>query len=215
MKHGTTSIQGQSILEIIIALGIGGILIIGAVAAISTSLQADVEGTASQTASFLTQELADNVSVFASANWRNIYDLDKSPSQYYLVEASGSFTSASGSETIVVSGTDFTRYFTLENVSRDANGAIQETYVLANDDPSTQKLEVVTTWATSNNQTATSSFTKYLARRGNVVFVQTDWVGGPTYPVVDTIPLPNNSYTEYATSTNVATSTGSISIEGL
>jgi hypothetical protein len=214
MRGDNSKIRGQSILEILIALAVGAILIVGAVTAISSSLKVEVEGTAFQTASFLALGLADSTSSLAVSSWRNIYDLAKSPNQFYLTVSSGSFVVSSGSESVSVGNTDFTRYFTVENVSRDSNGDIEATYMSANDDPSTQKLTVVTTWLNSGGTISTHSLEKYITRRGSLIFVQTDWSEDFVEPA-EVITLPNNTYKKFATSTAIATTTGAIKIQGL
>jgi Tfp pilus assembly protein PilV len=211
---GNFGISGQSILEIVVALAIGTILIVGAVTAISSSLRVDVESTNQQIASFLNQELANNVSAFSASNWRNIYDLGKSPDQFYLVDSGGVFTTSSGNEMITVNGVEFDRYFTVENVSRDGGGAIESTYIVANDDPSTQKLKVFTVWSVSGGS-ASNTIDKYLTRSGSLVFVQTDWIGDFTDPVIEVVSLPDSSYNKFATSTDITLISGSIKIQGL
>lgn len=207
------NISGQSILEIVVALAIVAVLVVGAVAVISSSLRIDVESTNHQIASFLNQELINNASAYSNSNWRNIYDLTKSPDKFYLADSGGIFSSPSGSETLTINGVDFERYFIVENVSRDGGGSIESTYVSANDDPSTQKISVFTTWPTSGGS-ATSSIDKYITRGGNIVFVQTDWSGDFTDPPsVEIVALPDDAYDKFATSTNIATTTGAIQID--
>jgi len=213
MARRFSNIKGQSILEIIIALAVGAILIVGAVTALSSSLRVDTDITGQQTALFLSQELINNVSNFANSNWRNIYDLAKSPTKFHLTVTAGSFATSSGTEAVSMNNIDFTRYFTVESVSRNG-GSIEAVYNIANDDPSTQKVNVFTTWVV-NGDTATSSLQKYLTRHGNLVFVQTDWNDGATYPTVEKVTLPNSTYKKFATSTSIATTTGAIKIEGL
>jgi hypothetical protein len=206
---------GQSIFEVVIALAIGAILIIGAVTAISVTLKADVEETSFQTANFLNQELLNNASIIAQSNWRAIADLDKSPTQYYISVSSGSFATSSGSENISVDEKSFTRYFTLENVSRDpATQNIETTYQSVNDDPATQRITVSASWTTSGGSTETSQITKYLTRHTSEIYRQTAWSWG-TDPVLETVSLPDSGYEKFATSTNIATTTGAIKIQGL
>lgn len=208
--------RGQSLIEIMIALGIGAVLIVGAVAAITTSLKSGSENKTNQIGSFLNQELVDNVTVYARSNWRSIWDLNKGSSQYHLTPSGSFFATSTGQETTIVDGASYSRFFTIQNVSRDSNNNIEleSSYNAANDDPSTQLITVTTTW-NSAGSVSSSILNKYITRYRNEVFVQTDWSGGATVLVSEPpeiITLPNN---RFATSTAISTTTvGQIRIVG-
>ena len=206
--------SGQSLIEIVIALGIGAVLIVGAVIAITTSLKSGSENKTTQTGSFLTQELIDHVTVYARADWRNIWDLSKSPTEYHIVVSGSTFATSSGQEVVMVDGVSYNRYFILQNTSRDGSGNIEIVYNSANDDPSTQRVSVTTTWSVPGG-VSSYALTKYLTRNRNDVFVQTDWSGGATVLISEppeVITAPNN---RFATSTNISTTTvGQIKITG-
>ena len=86
----------------------------------------------------------------------------------------GSLVVQSGTEHITLDGFEFTRYFYIENVNRDAGGNIA---VSGTDDPSTQKATVVVSYNISGSD-RTITETLYLTRWRNSVFRQTDWSGG-------------------------------------
>ncbi len=69
----------------------------------------------------------------------------------------------------------YSRYFYVDNVSRDSGGAIESTYNSNNDDPSTQKV----TAAVLGEEGRKIEFFSYFSRsRRNSVFWQVDWSGG-------------------------------------
>jgi len=206
---------GQSIFEVVIALSIGTILIVGAVTAIATTLKVDVEETSFQTALFLNQALMNSVSALAQSDWRAIADLEKSPTQYFVSVSLGAFATSSGSESVTIDGKNFTRYFTVENVSRNpATQNIESTYQSANDDPATQQITAVTSWLASDGTTVTRQLKKYLTRHKSEIFIQTAW-SWATDPVIETVSLPDENYEKFAAATNIATTTGAIKIQGL
>lgn len=198
--------RGQSLIEILAGVAISAIIIGGAAGLISVTLRSDLQNKSYQVASSLNQELINNITVFSQANWRNIYDLNKSPAKYYLSTNGAGFTAFSGEESIVVEGVTYSRSFSVDNVNRDSNGNIVE---VGTDDPSTQKITITTSWEAGSQNV---SFVKYLTRSRNEVFRQTDWSGGDGQE--GPITSPNN---RFATSTNIdfVTTMGAIRIQGL
>ncbi|KKU15187.1 hypothetical protein A3A20_01325 [Candidatus Wolfebacteria bacterium RIFCSPLOWO2_01_FULL_45_19] len=103
----------------------------------------------------------------------------------------------------------YMRSFYVENVNRDANGAIA---VSGTDDPSTQKITVTSGWEIL---AATDSFSqfRYFTRHSNRLFSQTDWSGGYTDPTDN--PITATTTASFNTSTNIDYATsGQIRIEG-
>ena len=168
-------ISGQSLVEILIGIAIGAILIGGAAATIALTLRSNVQNKNIQIATSLAQEILDKTAVFSEANWRNIYDLSKSPTQYYLTASGAAFSVMTGSEAVVVDAINFARYFVVENVSRDSGGSIVTSG--GTDDPSTQKIIAYATW-TEVGETAEVKLQKYITRSRNLVYRQTDWAAG-------------------------------------
>ena len=193
--------KGQSLIEIIIALAIAGIMIGAATTAIVFNLRKGVDVEITQTANSLRQELVDNIKVLTEANWHSLYDVTKG-AQYYV---SSTRVFAAGEEILNINGKNFTRYFIVENVKRDGNGDI--TKGSGTDDPSTQKVTVTIIGEGSRS----ISVAYHLTRNRNIVFNQTDWSGGSGQTGVTT--EANN---KFATSNNInyASSTGAIKLEG-
>jgi prepilin-type N-terminal cleavage/methylation domain-containing protein len=104
--------------------------------------------------------------------------------------------------------TAFTRYFNIENVSRDSNGDIVTSG--GNNDPSTQKITVYIEWPTTSGDTGQVSVVDYVTRWANRVFNQSDWSGGSGQTGV--ITEPNNRFDN---ATSISNPAGSIRIEGL
>lgn len=214
--------KGQSLVEILIAIGIGAILIGGATAVVIPILRSNLETRNVQIATSLTQEYLDNLQNLTEANWFNIYNppAPKGPaSQFYLAPTSTTFMILSGATSTVIEGRTFTRYFSIENVNRDLCGAGDITAnatttctsgpgtVGVTDDPSTQKITATVTWPEGRSL----SKSQYLTRIRNEVFVQTDWFEGPGQE--GPITSENN---RFATSTNIdyISTAGSIKIQG-
>jgi len=212
--------SGQSLVEIIIAIAVGAILIGGATAVLIPILRSNLETRHVQIATSLAQEYLDNLQSLAESDWQIIYSPPsaKGPSsQFYLRATSTTYEILSGATSTVVEGRTFTRYFSIENTSRNLCGASDITTNATSscasgpgssgvaDDPSTQKITTTITWPESRS----ISKTQYLTRNINKVFVQTDWSAGPGQE--GPITSENN---QFATSTNInyTTTTGSIII---
>lgn len=99
--HFLRAQEGQSLMEIIIGLGIGAILIGTASFGIAFTLRSTTANQSLAGASQLTQGVLDNVQSFSNANWQNIYNLGKTSSnQYFLVASGTAFLAVRGDEGI-------------------------------------------------------------------------------------------------------------------
>ncbi len=199
--------SGQSLVELLVAIGVGAILVIGAVAAIAPSIQTHGSALKIQMASALGKELLDNTRAFGEGSWHNLeYLSTTSVHAYYLIATTSPFQIATGTQNVTLATSTFTRYFYLDDVYRNSSGKIDSagTYY----DPSTKKITVVYGWGNG-----TSSLTSYFARTGDNVWSQTDWSGGPNQdgPITAT-----GTNAQFASSTGIdyTTSTGAIVISG-
>jgi len=214
--------RGQSLVEIMIAVGIAAILLGGATAAIIPILRSNLETRNVQITNLLAQEYLDNLESLAESDWHLIYNppSSKGPSsQFYLRATTTTFEIISGTTSTVVEGRTFTRYFSIENVNRDLCGAGDITTnasttctsgpgaVGVTDDPSTQKITVSISWPENRSL----SKIQYLTRSVNRVFRQTDWSGGPGQE--GPITTENNLFTS-SDGINYSSTTGSIKIQG-
>ncbi len=193
--------SGQSFVEIMIAIAVGVIFMVGAAMIISPSLTESGQAIKIQTAATNAQSLINNVRVWSEGSWQNILSLATgSTYRYYLITASSPYTATSGVESIVIATTTYTRYFYLSDVYRTGGviTASGTTY-----DPSTKQVFVVYNW----NAGKTSTISTYITRNEDAVFDQTDWSGGPNQSGVAT-----SAGDQFATSSNIdyTTSTGSI-----
>jgi len=192
------------LVEILVAVGIGTLLVIAAATIIAPALNIGTDAGRTQVGSGLAKELMDNVRSWAASDWHNINNLaTTSANHYYLNTSSSPFTSVSGDESVAVSTTTYTRYFYVENVQRNAGDEIVESG--GSYDPSTKKMTVFYGWQGSSGQ----SFVTYITRSRNAVFHQTDWSGGPGFDVPS-----SSTVIKFSTSTGgvIYTATGSILI---
>ncbi len=200
--------SGQLLVEVLVGMGIGVLLIMAGIAMIVPALKTNTHVTSVQTGSTLANELLDNVRVWSEGDWNNVLALATgTANQYYLVTASSPFTVATGTETLVISTTTYTRSFYVSDVYRDGSGNITTsggTY-----DPSTKQITAVYGWTNS----ATDTLSTYLTRNRNNIYHATDWSGGASGNTGSLTVVDN----QFATSTNIDfTSTpGSITIANL
>lgn len=219
--------EGQSLGEILIALAITGILVGAAATGVTVYLRSNYETKLNQNATFLTQELMDNVRSWAEGDWHRIYDLNKTPANTYsLITSSSPYISSSSAETVTIDNTDYTRYFYVDNVNRDLCGTGYVTSTAATscnpgdvaigDDPSTQRVTVVVTTPSPHAQTITLQ--EYMTRSKVNVFYQNDWSGGSGQESFSTssgssVATVNNRFASSATTT--FSSTGQLTLTGL
>src|SRR3989344_861276 len=151
--------QGQSIMELIVGLGVTTIIVSASAITIAAVLRSDIQAKRLQVATNLTRELSDNTRAFAAADWRNIYDLTHgSGNRYSYVENAN--RTLCGASAITTDGTT-------------ACAQIGATGVA--DDPSTQKLTIVATWPGTETGVR---LIEYVSRSRNAITRQTEWSGG-------------------------------------
>lgn len=162
IKH--PNLCGQSLIELLIAIGVASLFITGITTTIEVALRSSISGKEAQSASYLGQELVDAVTVIAHANWSSIA---QAVGNAYVVSPN---TVAIGQEQITINGVVYTRFFTVASVLRDVSGNL-DTGV---DDPSTKRILVTVQWLGGGPWTVT----KLITRHAHGVFLQTDWFGG-------------------------------------
>lgn len=202
--------NGQSLIEVVIGITIGTLILGTAAGAILLTLRTGSQSKSFQAASILSQALLDGVTSVSEKSWHGIYNLSpKGPStQYYLISSGGILETASGVEEVMTDGSAYTRYFTVENVLRDAGDNIVDTG--GAEDPSTQKITAVTEWVQVGG-IVDVKMVKYLTRSQNLVFRQTDWSGGAGQ--AGAISDVNNKF-DSSTNINFTGTPGSIKIQG-
>jgi type II secretory pathway pseudopilin PulG len=212
-------IGGQSLVEILVALGIGVILIGGVTTLISVDLRSSSESKTNQVVASLTQEMIDSVRSIAESDWKGFYGLSKGPTNKYYI-ASSTLVAMTGTESLTVGTYGFTRYFYIENVNRTRCGigspvAVATTADCAGgfpigegsiaEDPSTQKVSVVVEWTGGGSAVQI----QYVSRTRNGAIRQTDWSGGGGDNSV--ITVPNNKYSVMS-GLDATTTVGSLSV---
>ena len=193
MKHSAKS--GQSLIELLIALAVAGILLGSAATLLQVALRASSQDKFVRAATSLSEELMEKVTVFAGENWRNIYNLSRATSYQIVVEGDGSFAAVGPPNppaTVTIDGVAYTPVFLVDNVYRDGCGtggfAVPQPLPRCplvggnaldgvGEDPSTQKLTVTTSW-NQDGGVAFVSFIKYVTRSQSKALTQTDWSGG-------------------------------------
>lgn len=198
----TTKRNGQSLIEILVASGIGIILVTGAVTLIGPALKSSTVFTRQSVGVGLGSELLKQVKSWGEADWSRIASLaTSSANAYYLNATSSPFSVATGTQYVLVSTSTYLRYFYLDDVGRDAAGFIAAAG--GANDPSTKKVTAVYGYANG----PTSTMVMYIARFPHRMYMQTDWSGGGGVNGPAT-----TTGTTFSTSSNVnyTTTTGSI-----
>ncbi len=198
--------RGAFLLELLIVIALLGIILGVGTQAVYVSLQSGKISGERYVAIGLASESLEAVRGFTEENWQNIYALTKGY-QYQTVKSGSKWATSTAIETIALNKVTYTRYFIVENVSRDStvDRKIESTYSSVSDDPSTQKVTVTVSWIGADPVT----ISEYFVRWKNNTCAQTNWVGGVTSPADSTVPVANCTIsTVYFTSDNtIATST--------
>jgi Tfp pilus assembly protein PilV len=198
--------KGQSLVEVLIGIALGALFILGAASLIAPALQITKQATNVQTQAGLASELSNNLRAWSAGDWHNILNLSTtSANQYYLIASSSPFTATSGTESITIGTTTYTRYFYVDDMYRDSGGNATSTSSGNNYDPSTKKFTLVYGVASST----TSTIALYLSRNQNNSFDQTNWTGGDSQAG----PIKQVN-AKFASSSNIdyATQAGSIAL---
>jgi len=194
MRSEHRSIGGQSLVEILIAVGISATLIGSVVSTYVVSLNSNANARLSAVATELAQETYDNVKAISEAEWNTIYGATKGI-PYYLSLGEQTFSLASGSEDVVANDVTYTRSFVVDDVSRSSGGDIVS--VGGIDDPSTQRVTVTVSWIGTGSARETK-IGGYISRTRNISILLTNWDTGPG----DEGPFVSQT-TSYASSTNI------------
>ena len=91
-SRGLTCVAGQSLIELLVAVSLGAIFVLGVVTAISVTLRLSGQNKHLQTTAFLAQEILDNTTVVGEDDWRKIADLASPPATYHLDTGSSPFS---------------------------------------------------------------------------------------------------------------------------
>ncbi len=202
---------GQSLVELIVAIGVGVVIILGGIGTVAVYLRVSSQDITYQRANFLAQEMIDKINVTAEGNWNKIANATTSS---YLTQSSTStgFTVQSGQESIALDNTNYTRYFYAASVCRDAADFIVDCAVGSND-PFTKKIQIVVGWSYRGSPTSVS-LEKYITRTSNNVYFQDNWVGGQSCA---TDPVFSDYNTQFCSSTpnlDFSSNPGVIKIQG-
>ena len=198
----SVSRSGQSFIELLVAIAVGAIFIVGVAMIIAPSLNESGQAAKIQVAATNAQSLMGNVRTWSEGRWQNILSLATgSTYQYYLITSSSPYTATTGIESIVTATTTYTRYFYLSDVYRDTNGNVTSSGTVY--DPSTKQISVVYGWTGGK----TSTIAAYITRNDNAAFDQSDWSGGASSSAVAT-----SVSNQFASSSNIdySSTTGSI-----
>jgi hypothetical protein len=94
--------RGQSLIEILIAVAVGAIFILGIIAAISPALKGNKDVENLQMGAALANGLIQNLKVFGESDWHNLTALATgSQNLYYLNTGKSPFAAATGTEAIL------------------------------------------------------------------------------------------------------------------
>jgi len=167
--------RGQSLVEILIAVGISATLVGSVVSTYVVSLRSNANARLSAIGTQLAQETYDNVKAIAEADWVSVYSVTKGAT-YHLSLTGDTFDIVSGTEVVGVDEIQYTRFFVIESIQRGIGGDIIE--VGGTDDPSTQKVTVTASWPIAGEADSTT-ITGYISRNRNTSHRSTNWTDGP------------------------------------
>lgn len=182
--------DGFSMFEILVAISIFAVIGIVAAQLIAVGLDTNKKGGQKTTANAIAKEVIETVQAVATEQWNLLHGLGKGASnKYYPANTTAicgaekwCFATTTSGESTTVNNLTYTKYFYINNVSRDATTRnIVES--AGTNDSSTQKVTVVVTWQNSGGAgIGTTTASSYLTRSRNTAAVQTDWASGGSAP---------------------------------
>jgi Tfp pilus assembly protein FimT len=176
-KKRNTKSNGALLLELLIVIALLAAILSVTANATFLSLRSNKISGERDIATALAAETLESARTTAEEDWQNIYSLTKGSQHYHGVQSGTKWTLATADETVTLNGVVYTRYVTIDNVSRDGTTrAIQTTYTSADDDPSTQKATAVVSWSGGNPVT----ISEYFLRWRNKTCAQSAWTTGGT-----------------------------------
>jgi type II secretory pathway pseudopilin PulG len=98
--------KGQSLIEILIATTIGGIIISSVAGLLVSILRLGSDANKIQASAGLAKELLSEIQNYSQNNWYNIYNLAKDGTSYYLVATGTTFQAVTGTESVAVAKGD-------------------------------------------------------------------------------------------------------------
>ncbi|MDD3491775.1 MAG: hypothetical protein PHG13_02350 [Candidatus Pacebacteria bacterium] len=180
--------KAQSLIEILIAIGVGVILVGGSAVLIGASLNSYNSTKQLLQADFLMRQEAEAIQSLARNNWHFIYDLEKQR-DYWIDLSENNWVINAGKEEGHINNIPFLRYFQVYDVFRDANGEIVE--IGDEHDLNTQKVIIFLNYGHDYIDSTSLSF--YLVRSfNNQTFHQFDWSEGDGQK--GPIPNPGNRF---------------------
>ena len=216
--------NGQSLIEVLIALTVGGVLVGTAATLMAVVLRVSSQNVFLRTAASSNEELMEKVTAYAGRRWHcegaancGIYNLQKGLSPtYFLISSGGAFVSQSGEESFVIDDVPYARSFSVQNVCRlgEVISGVTDTVNCASgvEDPSSQYVTVRTSW-TYRGGTGESMLTKYLTRSGNTVLHETEWSIGST-TLADPVYLVPTGQFYSATNIDYRSAPGALKLTG-
>lgn len=198
--------RGQSLLEVLLGTALAALFMVGIATSLAPSLSIDRQVTQLQGQIGLANETINNVKAWANGNWQAVLLLATgTPNTYYVNASSSPFLTPTGTESISLGSTTFSRYFYLSDVYRDINGNITSTAAGNFYDPSTKQVSVV---ISSSSSVSARTYVIYVTRYVNNTLNQTSWSGGQGQ--IDPLGVIGNNF---ATSTKITiNASGSIQL---
>lgn len=162
--------SGQSLVEILVAMGILAILMPALLTAFVSTREGRVQMRQRVNATTLLQEAEEAARSVRENGWSGI----ATPGTYHPSTSGSSWSLANGTENIDI----FTRSLTISNVMRNNDGQIVSSG--GRNDPSTKKIDVTVGWSQPRPGSVTSSFflTRYLDNLSYLQTTQTDFEAG-------------------------------------
>ena len=155
--------KGQVLIELLIAIGVGVILIPAIFSGIISGREGRVQQDKRLVATSLAESALEAIRVVREENWDNIANLTIG-NFYHPIVTGTSWALAEGTEDLL----GFTRSLTVSDVYRDASGNIADSGEL---DPSIRKVVSSVSWV--NSVPYSVDLVEYLTRYANTIFSQT------------------------------------------
>jgi len=167
--------SGQSLIEVLVGLAIGGVLIGASTFALLATLRTTSHVQNATTGQELNTALMNEVRGIAGARWEEFEGLPRGAAYHYMVTSTaGVLSLIAGDRAEMRDGILYHSGFFLNNVYRVQGNIVASTTPGATLDRALQEVTVITVWSKPGVASTSLTNTDYLVRAQNEVFRQND-----------------------------------------
>ena len=181
-----SSTKGQSLFEVIVAVGVAAIIIGSAATVMVVSMRAGKSSVENQKGYAVAQNVLSTARSYAESDWSTFYNNAGLNQQFYFLEGTSTPTSTpltinTGTTTVSLFENEatmtYTAWFTIDNIYRDSNNAATLSSSGTVEDPSTLRVTAYVDWSVGGG-TKEVSMSQQISRTRSDIIQFSQWGEG-------------------------------------